>query len=81
MEKLKAMVMEKSIYPAGQSPVYGEDVLRIRVDDEAVGGFLVISQSTDDGFKEIKMTVQELCLLYQHGREMMQDYDAETDSE
>lgn len=74
--KLRVLVMEKSIYPEGKNPVYGEEVTRIRVDDEAGGGFLVIQQSTDHGVSEVRVTIEELCLLYQHGREMMQGYDA-----
>lgn len=74
--KLRSMTMEKSIYPSGSNPVYGEDVTKIRVDDEAGGGFLVISQSTDAGQSAIRLTVEELSLINQIGREMMDDYNA-----
>lgn len=75
--KLKVMTIEKSIYPEGQNPVYGDDVTKIRVDDEAGGGFLVVSQSTDAGLNEIRLTVEELCALNLHGMEMMMRYDTE----
>ena len=66
--KLSIMTIEKAIYPEGQNPIYGKDVTKIKLDDESEGPFLVLSQSLDTGYVEMKLEIEELEVLANVGR-------------
>lgn len=65
-------VTEVSIHAKGQNPIFGEFVTKVRLDDEAAGPFLVISQSRDDGLSELRLDYEELVEITEAAKRMME---------
>lgn len=57
---MKLTVMEISIHPDNENPVFGERAVQVRLDDEAGGPFVKIIQSTDEGIQEIRLDFDEV---------------------
>jgi len=51
-----------SIHPEGQSPIFGECVTKVILDDESGGPFIVIDQSVLDGAEngKVRLELEEL---------------------
>lgn len=75
MKKSISTVLEISIHQEGDNPVFGEGSTRLRIEDEAGGGFFVISQPCN---QEIKLNPDELYFLAEEGKKIMDAYKAKT---
>lgn len=51
------------IHSRGTNPLFGEGILRIRLDDEAGGPFLVLEQEIDGEENEIRLDFEEIPLI------------------
>lgn len=55
---------ELTVHLKDKSPVFGEGVIHVRLDDEGAGPFVVLRQmkdsTEDDGYSNIKMDFEEL---------------------
>lgn len=65
-------VTEVSIHATVQNPIFGEFVTKVRLDDEAAGAFIVVSQSRDDGLSELRLDYEELVEITEAAKRMME---------
>lgn len=77
MSKPVATVIAISIHRDTENPLFGEGATHMRLEDESAGGFFVISQ---EGKAEIALDPDDLYLIAEEGRKMMEAYDAITKS-
>ena len=71
----KTTVIAISLHPKGVNPIFGEGVIHMNIDDDAAGGFLVLNQ---DSATDIKVTAEELQILADEGKKMLDAYDLVT---
>lgn len=57
---MKMTILEVAIHPENENPVFGERSTHVRLSDEAGGSFVTISQSTDNGYGEIRLDFEEI---------------------
>jgi len=67
MIEYKITPIAVSVHRKSESPIFGEGVTNIRIDDEGGGMFLVISQED----KEIRCDIEELELILSAARELI----------
>lgn len=72
---LMATVIAISIHPETENPIFGEGVIHMRIEDEAAGGFLIITQCGVGAAAEIKLNLDELYLLAEEGKKMIDAYE------
>lgn len=65
----KAVVTEMAVHHIGDNPIYCDSVIRIRLDDEAGGIFVVLSQVGAD----IRVDMDELELITTTAKKMIDD--------
>ena len=65
-------VTEVSIHAKGQNPIFGEFVTKVRLDDEAAGAFVVVSQSRDDELSELRLNYEEIVEITEAAKWLME---------
>lgn len=68
----KVTVIAISIHPENENQIFGEGVINMRIEDEAGGGFFVISQN---GATKIRLNPDELYLLAKEGKKLIDAYE------
>ena len=73
MNPLTTTITAMAVHHENENPIYGEGVTDVRVEDEAGGCFLVISQATRDVSKlgEVLLSIEELELVATCARQLM----------
>ena len=75
-DRIFVTTTELTVHLKGKSPVFGEGVIHVRLDDEGAGPFVVLRQmkesTEDDGYSNIKMDFEELEHIIKAGK-MLQD--------
>jgi len=64
-------IIEISIHDKDANPIFGEGVTRVKLEDEAGGGFIVLKQDC----AEIRLNIDKLEEIYFAARELMEQYD------
>lgn len=59
MSKFVTSIISTVVHLDDRSPVFGDDITTITIDDEACGGFIVLSQN----HQTIKVDLEELQLI------------------
>jgi hypothetical protein len=54
-----------AIHREDTNPVYGEETTIVRIEDEGGGPFFILSQSSDDGERSIRLDYDEFKLISQ----------------
>jgi DNA polymerase elongation subunit (family B) len=57
---MKLTVTEIAIHKEGESPIFGEIVTHVKLDDEGAGMFIKITQSSDTQMNEIRLDFNEV---------------------
>jgi hypothetical protein len=60
---MRITTLEVSIHSESESPVFGELVTRVRIEDEGGGEFITITQNRDDGSNEIRLDFSDVPYL------------------
>jgi len=74
MIEYKTTILKIAISSGDQNPVFGDGVTHVEIDNEAGGGYLVLSQ----GDMKINLNLDELVHITNVAKEMMADYDKQT---
>jgi outer membrane autotransporter protein len=61
-----------AIHNRGDSPVFGESVTTVRLEDEAAGPFLLVEQSQDAGLMQLRLDLDELCEITDAARWLLE---------
>ena len=61
-------ITEISIHASGDNPVFGDSVTKVRLEDEAGGAFLVVSQEE----RELRLDYDELVEITEAAKWMME---------
>jgi DNA polymerase elongation subunit (family B) len=57
---VKLTVTEIAVHKEGESPIFGEIVTHVKLDDEGAGMFIKITQSSDTQMNEIRLDFNEV---------------------
>lgn len=57
---MKLTVTEIAVHKEGESPIFGDIVTHVKLDDEGGGAFIKIMQSTDTQMNEIRLDFNEV---------------------
>jgi DNA polymerase elongation subunit (family B) len=57
---MKLTVTEIAVHKEGESPIFGEIVTHVKLDDEGAGMFIKITQSSDIQMNEIRLDFNEV---------------------
>lgn len=57
---MKLTVTEIAVHKEDESPIFGELVTHVKLDDEAGGPFIRLIQNTDAGTNEIRLDFNEI---------------------
>lgn len=68
MTDLQVTITQFSIHRKNENPIYGEDVIRVNLEDEAAGFFITLSQPTNT---DMRITIEELELIAQEAKKMV----------
>lgn len=78
-DDIQITTVELAIHRKSRSPVFGEGVIYVRLDDEAAGPFVTMKQmgegTNESGYNEIKMDFEELEFLVEAIRRLKQTAD------
>ena len=72
--KLKTAVIATSIYRDGDSPLFGNTAIKVALEDEAAGAFLVISQESEEHTGKIIVELEELRAVLATAEKMIAEY-------
>lgn len=61
-----------AVHRCGDSPVFGESVTTVRLEDESSGPFLLIEQSQDAGLMQLRLDLDELCEITDAARWLLE---------
>ena len=76
MKELKTVITAMSVYRDGDNPMFGESSIVVRLEDEAGGAYIVLSQDTDDhGFQEMRFDMDELKAVYKCAKKLLESYN------
>jgi len=70
-----AIPIKYSVFPDNSNPIFGEGTTHISIDDEAAGGFIVLTQFPDEGEQKIRLDIAELEKIVEIAKNMMAEYD------
>jgi len=70
MSKYITSVISTVVHMDDRNPVFGDDITTITIDDEAAGGFIVLSQNE----QTIKIDPEELQLITKTAMKMLANY-------
>lgn len=57
---MKTTILEISIHPEDENPIFGERSTHVKLGDDGAGSFIIIEQSTDDyGENQIRLDFEE----------------------
>jgi hypothetical protein len=73
--KFLATPIAAAVHYAGTNPIFGEDVTHVAIDDEAGGGFIVLTQHPDSGTQKLTFDIEELELVVKVARDMLKTYE------
>jgi hypothetical protein len=71
---MKKVFTAVSVFPEGENPVFSEQATHIRIEDEAAGPFLVISQPNDRAWIRISDN-KELYAICEAAAALLRDYE------
>ena len=71
----KETVITKSVCYENDNPVFGESVTNITVNDEAGGGFIVLTQNDEDSTGKLKFDKGELLYIAEIAEKMLKEYE------
>ena len=57
---MKLTVTEIAVHKETESPIFGELVTYVKLDDEAGGMFIKLAQNSDTGYNEIRLDFNEI---------------------
>jgi len=57
---MKLTVTEIAVHKETESPIFGELVTHVKLDDEAGGTFIKLAQNSDTGYNEIRLDFNEI---------------------
>jgi hypothetical protein len=57
---MKLTVTEIAVHKEGESPIFGDIVTHVKLDDEGAGTFIKIMQSSDTQMNEIRLDFNEV---------------------
>ena len=57
---MKTLITSINMHREGDSPIFGESVTEIGIEDEAGGMFITVTQFHDDGIKELRFDLDEI---------------------
>jgi len=71
--KFFATTTEVTVHREGESPVFGESAVKVRIDDEGGGAFIVLEQMGSDapGARRVMIDAEELDLIVKAARKML----------
>jgi len=78
MSAYKKTVVSVMVSMGEGSPLYAEGATKITLEDEAGGGFLVLTQ--DDMSNGLRLDLDELEFIYNVGKQMVEEYNKQIDS-
>jgi len=70
MSKYITSVVSTVVHMDDRNPIFGEDITTITIDDDATGGFIVLSQNE----QTIKIDPDELQLITKTAMKMLANY-------
>ena len=71
----KATPLVYAVHRSEQNPVFGETITRVRLDDEAGGGFIVLEQTDSDAV--IRLDIEELEVILNTAKDLLKNYEAQ----
>ena len=69
---LKTVTLAVSIYNELDNPIYGETVTHVRLEDEAAGAYISISQCKDIGTQSVQLSIDELRTVMSVAEKLME---------
>ena len=72
---IKTTIIEVSIHEESENAVYGEGVIKMRLEDEAAGGFFSLRQDRDDLKQKVEMTIEEIRVVHLNASDMLEAYN------
>lgn len=73
--KYATTILTVAVHREGENPVFGEGNTYVKVDDEAGGPFLVLTQDTDSGVESsIRLDYQEFLAIAEAAKMLMHQY-------
>ena len=71
--KFFATITEVTVHREGESPVFGESAVKVRIDDEGGGAFIVLEQMGSDapGARRVMIDAEELDLIVKAAKKML----------
>ena len=78
-DRIRTMPTEVSVYYQGESPIFGERTIKVALDDEAAGAYVIIRsefERREDGGIAIDMPMLEA--VTKVAREMIRRHDSDT---
>lgn len=72
---VKTVPIAYSIYKEGDNPVFGNSVTEVKIEDDAAGVYLTISQCNDDHEGSIKLEFDEAAQLCSLIMQLRQEWD------
>ena len=70
-----AIPIKYSVFPDNSNPIFGEGTTHVEIDDEAAGGFIVLTQFPDEGEQKIRLDIAELEKIIEIAKNMMAEYE------
>lgn len=75
MSKYITSIISTVVHLDDRNPIFGEDIITITIDDEACGGYIVLTQND----KTIKIDPDELQLIAKTARKLLANYKKHED--
>jgi len=70
MSKYITSIVSTVVHMDDRNPVFGEDIITVTIDDEACGGFIVLTQNE----QTIRVDPDELQLIAKTARKLLAQY-------
>lgn len=71
---MKITTLKVSLHADDENAVFGEHNVFLEIQDDAAGGFLVLSSQDTEESKGVKLTMEELEMLTQYAKGMLKEY-------
>jgi hypothetical protein len=75
MSKYTTSIISTVVHLDDRNPIFGDDIITITIDDEAAGGFIVLTQNE----QTIKIDPDELQLITKTAMKMLANYKKHED--
>jgi len=75
----KVTELAVSVHAPNDNPIFGVSSTHIRIEDEAGGGFIILSQSNEVNKPgELRFDIEELYIVYNEAVKLMAQYNINT---